>query len=347
MKVAKGAKKERNEERFSGPEQGKKERGERISENISGLFFVLAGFFILILIFARDVTKSLEDFLFWYITPTAEFINPPQLYLAELSVKPYRLRQVESLEIEARAAIAAELQGSGKIRILFAQKSQESLPIASLSKLVTASIIEENYNLEEAILIPARAATIEGDTNLFQPGQEFVSRDLLYSLLMESSNKAASALIEKVGEEKFVERMNELARNWALADTYFFNSTGLDPDEIEAQANFSTAEDLVKLVRHLLNQPLLWEILGTKTFKLYQLDGSFHHRIENTNELLENMPLLIGGKTGWTPRAGECLLVVLKNPQNESYLVGVILGSSDRFREMSKMIDWVYRAYKW
>jgi D-alanyl-D-alanine carboxypeptidase len=69
--------------------------------------------------------------------------------------------------------------------------------------------------------------------------------------------------------------------------------------------------------------------------------------MKNTNEILKDFPEIIGSKTGWTPEAQGCLLLVIKAPQNRGVIINVILGSPDRFGEMKELINWSYSAYKW
>jgi D-alanyl-D-alanine carboxypeptidase len=123
-----------------------------------------------------------------------------------------------------------------------------------------------------------------------------------------------------------------------MNDSAFFNSMGLDPQDIKAQANeinVSTGLDLVKLTKEIIfNQPEVLQIIALQEEPLYLENGVFHHTLKNTNELLGKNPYIVGGKTGLTEKAGGCLLLILKtNTQNE-YIVNVILGSGDRFGEM-------------
>jgi len=293
--------------------------------------------------------KDIEGFFLWKIIryqevlPAAIF-NPPQF------LKPVRNWKTEDIEIEARAAICAESE-----KILFKKNKSRRMPIASLTKLMTASVVLENYNLSHLLEISEEAVLQDEDRGQLQVGEILSVENLLYIMLIESSNDAAYALSEMIGEKSFVELMNYKAVNIGLENTYFGNATGLDPENPADLINYSTAEDLVKLTEYLLeNQPLIWEILSFEEFDLYRPDGKFHHKLENTNEFLkEGVPLIdkretkiIGGKTGWTPQANGCFLLVLQ-PASSNYLIYVILSSNDKFEEMRKLIDWTDRAFKW
>ncbi|MBI2054110.1 MAG: D-alanyl-D-alanine carboxypeptidase [Candidatus Staskawiczbacteria bacterium] len=89
------------------------------------------------------------------------------------------------------------------------------------------------------------------------------------------------------------------------------------------------------------------KITSLKEFYLYQEDGIFYKKLFNTNKLISEIPETVAGKTGFIEEAKGCLLLVVKNPKNNSYLISVVLGADDRFAEMKKIVDWVRLAYIW
>jgi D-alanyl-D-alanine carboxypeptidase len=163
-------------------------------------------------------------------------------------------------------------------------------------------------------------------------------------MLIESSNDAAYSLAtpcfetQKMSEKSFVNLMN-LYASYTLElnpeNTHFINSTGLDPEEPIEETNYSNVKDLAKLVQYLLkNKPEIIDIISQKE------NMSFHYILESTNELFGKVDGIIGGKTGYTDKAGGCLILVLKGPIKNSCFINIILGSNDRFGEMEKMINW-------
>lgn len=299
--------------------------------------------------------KNLKDFFF-----LQKIAQDPQILTAQLNqilleekleiLKPLPNKTAENLNIQPKSGISVLVKLSGQEKTLFEKDKNKILPIASLTKLMTAKIVLENYELEEIITISEKAVAIEGDSGEFKIGETFKIKDLLYSLLMESSNDAAFALSEVIGKKSFVNLMNFEAESLGLQNTYFADCMGLDPKIAEGPINYSTVEDLAKFTNYLLKNPLIWEISGTKEFDLYDANGIFHHQIKNTNKLLESVvwqAKIIGGKTGWTPRAGDCLLLVVKAPKSQGYLINIILGSEDRFGEMEQLLNWGEKAYKW
>jgi D-alanyl-D-alanine carboxypeptidase (penicillin-binding protein 5/6) len=161
---------------------------------------------------------------------------------------------------------------------------------------------------------------------------------LLFPLLIGSNNNAAINLAEVIGKEAFVELMNLEAKRLGMDNTHFINPTGLESKEPERSSNYSAPKDLVKLAKYItFERPLIWEISIIKEFE----------NIKNTNELLGKISGIIGGKTGETPLAGKCLLLVVQAPKNKGFIVNVIINSENHFEEMKKLINWTKYAYKW
>ena len=296
--------------------------------------------------------KNLGNFFFWQ-----EFAENPQLLAAQANqlafeenlrnLKPLRDKNIDDFKTEAQSVISVFLSNQGEERVLLVKNASQKLPMASLTKLMTAKIVLENYDLSEGIQISQQAVEQEEDLGKLKIGKVFSVQYLLYPLLMESSNDAAFALANDypgMEEEKFLGLMNLAAQELNLKDTYFFNPSGLDPDEDEPdeKINYSTGIDLVKLTKELLKEPLIWEILATPKYKLYGPE------LVNTNKLLEEIPGIIGGKTGYTEEALSCFLLVSKAPKSKGVLINVILGSvEDRFEEMKKLTNWLQQAYLW
>lgn len=226
----------------------------------------------------------------------------------KLSEEKTLKENLNSLDIKAKAVACVEIGNTGEPKILFSKNYNLIIPIASLSKLMTALVVfdlNETYNLNQKI-------------------REDVSiGELVYKMLIESNNDAALSLAGFIGEKPFVDLMNIYAKKIGLNNTYFVNPTGLD---INGSSNLSTAEDLVKLSAYILqNYPQIFEITKNQ-------EG-------NTNELLIDYPEIIGGKTGETSLAGGCLIEIIKKPDSQNRYIAVILGTQDRFSEMHKIIQ--------
>lgn len=240
------------------------------------------------------------------------------------------------INIDALAALSLEIGADGKKKTLYKKNENESLPIASLTKLMSALIIledPENFNLSKAIIISENAAG-QGDTPNYgnlKSGEKYTIEKLLNLTLIYSSNDAVFALAEINGEDNFVSEMNEKAKEIGLKETNFVNPHGLD----NATLNLSSASDLAILAEYILkNKPLVFEISS----KSYSADS-----IENgiSKLILKEGQKIIGGKTGYTKIAKGCMLFVFQN-ENNSTFVNVILGTETeegRVAQMQKLIN--------
>ena len=260
------------------------------------------------------------------------------------NLKPLRDKNVPDLEMTAKSALSILIDGQGRERVLFEKEKNIRLPIASLTKLMTAKIVLDNYDLSKKIRTSKEAIAQEEDFGKLSAGKLLSVEYLLYPLLMESSNDAAYALANDYGgmtEEKFVGLMNKKARDLKMFETQFFNSSGLDIDEPAEIANYSSSLDLARLAENLLEESLIWEILSLEKF------DSYGPELININKLLGKIPNMLGGKTGYTEKASGTFLLVMKSPRSKGYIINVILGSEDKFLEMENLINWVNTAYLW
>lgn len=287
----------------------------------------------------------------------SELAQNPQVFLAQAALEdkvkevlPVKKQGASSLELSSVSALTVFVNGeTQESRPLFEKDTDKKLAIASLSKLMGALVVARQYPLEQEITISRQAVAEEENFGQLREGDSFAARDLLYPLLMESSNDASAAFALELGMAKFLNLMNQETQFLGMENTFFVNHAGLDPDIPNGPVNYSTARDLFLLTRYLKTfHPSIFEILGLKEQPLYTADGQFHHTMENTNELLASNgwpTKVLGGKTGWTPEAKGALVLVLQAPKSKGYLVNVILGSDSRFQDMEKLVNWVFDSY--
>jgi len=280
----------------------------------------------------NSMSSSLEDFLFLReITQNPNILNAridytiSQITLSKVLTEKNLKEELESLDIDAGSIIIVNLGKDSKI--IFEKDSFQTRPIASLTKLMTALVVfdlDETYSLSDMVKISKKSVEQDGDSSL-KIGDNVSIADLLHLMLVESSNDAAYAVSQPIGQQAFVDIMNAKAKQLGLNNTFFINSTGLDPDDPLRARNISTASNLVKLTEYILeNYAEIFEITSTIS--------------NNTNKLLEDYPEIVGGKTGWTPLAGGCLIVITQKPQGGRY-ISIVLGSKDRFGEMRKILN--------
>lgn len=258
-----------------------------------------------------------------------------------LSVSPLPVRSEELVspgEIGADSALAIDLETQS---ILYEKNSYTRLPIASLTKLMTAYIVLKENDPSSIVTVSAHAAGTEGSRMGLSTGEAISVRNLLYGLLIESGNDAAVALAEfNAGDEaSFIKKMNDEAKLLGLENTHYTNTTGLD-----SSSAYSTSHDLLMLSSHLLQDEGVREIVQHSTYEVSSENGTIH-KLSNTNILLGQLGIQ-GLKTGKTPLAGECLITLAKTEQGHEILT-VVLGSENRFIDTKILVDWIYRAYTW
>ena len=253
---------------------------------------------------------------------------------------PIRKWGVEEPLISAKSVYAIELN-SGKTLI---EKDPLTIrPIASLAKLMTALLIVERANLQDIITISQNAVKTYGKTGGLIVNEKLSIESLLYIMLIESSNDAATALAESTAgrESQFIDQMNQKANELGLINTFFSDPHGLD------QNTRSNAKDLARLTEEIIKNPLLKKIATTQEIKIDSVDKKQHHILINSNHLLKKYPEIIAGKTGFTDEAGQCMVLALNAPGNHGIIINVILDSQDRIGEMDKLIQWEKEAFVW
>ena len=284
----------------------------------------------------------LEDFL------VNQIYIPEKTFLAQISREALSKKNSFDIDIKVKSALVVEIRNDGEQIIIFDKNSNTKMPIASLTKLMTAIISLENQPLSEKIEITEPMVSQEGNNGKLRVGEKITVEELLEMALVESSNDAALALAEISGRENFINLMNLKAAEIGLRSTRFSNPTGL-----EAENNFSSARDMANLAIFILKEyppnndifPFL-ETSSQSSVIVLSENGETHHRAFNTNELLNSFSQtddlkIIGGKTGYTDEAGGCIVIILQDKDND-YFVNVILGADSResrFSEMRKLID--------
>lgn len=236
--------------------------------------------------------------------------------------------------ISAESFLVVSVNKEDKYGILFEKNLNDELPLASITKLMTYLVATEFYKNEQNIV----------DANVLSGVDTLKVNELIPIMLIESSNDAAFALTKVIGEAGFLDLMNFKTKELGLLNTHFYNPTGVDPEARnmpQDQINYSTVNDIAKLTKSLIfNHPDFLEIVSQKEYPLYK-EGKLVSTLKNTNELIGEIPEIVGGKTGTTDRAGQCLMVIMKldgSKENE-YTIGVILNSKDRFNDMRTLFN--------
>ncbi len=252
--------------------------------------------------------------------------------------------------ISAETFLAVLIDKDGTEEILLEKNKDMRMPIASISKLMTALVASGQYRPEEVIVFSENTLNGKGLSGVYHTGDSFYFSDILQTLLVGSHNEVASLLAEKVGTAKFVSIMNQKTRKLGLEETFFVNVTGLDTATSSDKINSSTASDVAELVRYLEeSRPDILSVTGQKQFELFDVNKKFVAKIINTNSLVreDDLPFhIIGGKTGETPRAKQSLVTVVIAPCG-GRIIGVVLGSQDRFGDMKMLFRQVEDSREW
>jgi D-alanyl-D-alanine carboxypeptidase (penicillin-binding protein 5/6) len=216
---------------------------------------------------------------------------------------------------------------------LWAAEADKPLPSASLTKLMTALLVVESAQGESVVTVSRTAARATGARMGLATGARLSVSDLLAGLLLRSGNDACIALAEHVAgsEARFVARMNERARAWGLAGTRFANACGFD-----APGHHASARDLAALARRLLAVPELARLVAQERLEVAGADGR-RYALANTNLLFGIVPGLAGVKTGYTARAGHCLVAYARRDGRE--VLVVLLRGADRWWDAVAMIE--------
>jgi len=252
-------------------------------------------------------------------------------------VTPIRNWNIEEPKLSAKSYYVIEVN-SGKV--LAQREPEQTRPIASLSKLMTALVIIERANLKDEITISKNAVDTYGEMGNLVADEKMTIESLLYAMLIESSNDAAVALSEKFNGQ-FVAFMNKKAEQLGLKNTHFADASGL------AIENVSNAKELVKIMQEAIKYPLLKNIMKTSEIDILSADGKRNHHLINTDKLLLKYPEIIAGKTGYIDEAGNCMIVAVSAPDGKGAIINVILDSQDRIGEMDKVIQWAKEAFLW
>jgi serine-type D-Ala-D-Ala carboxypeptidase (penicillin-binding protein 5/6) len=255
------------------------------------------------------------------------------------ATETYQIIKLDSSrpDIGAKAALIADLNSN---KILYSKNSLTKLPIASLTKLMTALIIVSEHDLNEIVTVPTQATQIGGASINLTPNQEITIENLLKSILIQSGNDAAVTLaIHNAGTiENFVNKMNSKATELNLRNTSFANPMGFDDPN-----NYSTVQDLYYLAKTVYSYPEIQVIANTSTETIYSIDKSISHKLINTNLILDSYLNIGGLKTGTTPLAGGCFIGITKQTQNPK--LSIVLGSTNRFLDTKIMIDWAKNTF--
>lgn len=229
--------------------------------------------------------------------------------------------------------------------VMFEKNLDQRLPMASLTKIMTAVIILDSHSLDEVVTVEDNFNNMGelGVRMWLQQYEKITVGDLLIGLLVPSAGDAAIALAtyHSGSVKDFINEMNEKAKILNLRNTHFTNPIGLDENE-----HYSSAYDLAILTKYALRNKDFRRIVRIQNATVTSVSGVIEHKLEGTDELLNSYLDIRGVKTGTTDAAGQSLISLARNSNGKEVIV-VLLNSPDRFQESKEIIDWGFRNFKW
>jgi D-alanyl-D-alanine carboxypeptidase (penicillin-binding protein 5/6) len=227
-----------------------------------------------------------------------------------------------------------------KMEVLKSYNENAKLPMASTTKIMTALIVIENCKLDEKVTIPAQAVGIEGSSIYLREGEVLTVEELLYGLMLRSGNDSSVALALYVAGsvENFAIMMNIRAESMGLTNTHFVNPNGLHDDN-----HYTTSFDLGTIACVAMQNPIFRNIVGTKTTVI--AEGESTRYLKNKNKILYNYEGGNGIKTGYTKKAGRCL--VASAERNGVTMISVALNRSAMFEECSSLLDYAFENFSY
>ncbi len=239
--------------------------------------------------------------------------------------------------LTARSVLMYDLSTN---KTIYEKNTKDRLPMASLTKIMTAIISLENKKSDDKYFVTDNDLVGE-DSMGASAGEVFSQKELLYGLMLPSGNDAAETLANNfsTGRTGFIQAMNSKAASLGLTNTHFDNPSGLQGDGIQ----YTTAADLLVITRYaLLNYPEFANVVSTTQYSIPETGNHKAYELYNETNLLTTYDGVKGVKTGYTPEAGLCLVTYIDYRGHK--LIGIILNSENRRGEMKSLLDFSLKS---
>lgn len=240
-------------------------------------------------------------------------------------------------ETSAAAACVMEMETG---RVLFAADPHTRLPMASTTKVMTALLALERGDLQDEVVCSPQAFGVPGTSIYLQAGERLTLEQMLLGLMLASGNDAAVAIAEHIGGsiEGFAAMMNARAAQIGAVNTRFVNPHGL-PDD----GHYTTAYDLALIAREAMRNEAFRRLVSTQRASIPWAGRTYDRQLHNKNRLLADYPGATGVKTGFTSKAGRCLVFGAQRDGME--IVGVVLGCGNWFEEAARLMNGCFETY--
>jgi len=239
-------------------------------------------------------------------------------------------------EVNAKAAILIEFETG---RVLFEKNADERLPIASTTKIMTCLLALENASPDQTVTAGKNASGVPGTSIYLSEGETLSMSDMLYGLMLRSGNDCAVAIAEHISGsvEAFASLMNMRAEQLG-ANAYFTTPNGLDEG-----GNGASARGIALIAREAMKNEDFRDIVKTQKKTIPWKDHQYERVLTNKNRLLKTYDGALGIKTGFTSKAGRCLVFAAE--KDGMTLIGAVLSCPDWFDEAEKLLDYGFENY--
>ncbi|MBQ4521476.1 MAG: D-alanyl-D-alanine carboxypeptidase [Lachnospiraceae bacterium] len=310
-----------------------------------------------ILIARKKIGSSILLLLFLFYTATCHVSMMPQAFVTvnqlekKVTLKNFT-QDVPETEESAQEpnnlyAKSALLMDAVSKRVLFEKNGYEVMPMASTTKIMTCIYVLENSDLDQIVTVSSNACNQPKVRLGMKEGEQYILKDLLYALMLESYNDCAVAIAEHVSGDVFAfcEEMTNKAKDIGAYDTNFVTPNGLD-----AKDHYTTAYDLALITCYALKNPQFLEIINTPNYDFYEKTKGNKKTVYNRDAFLTQYEGAIGVKTGFTANAGYCFVGAAK--REDKTLVSVVLASgwppnkNYKWEDTKKLMNYGFTEYQ-
>lgn len=270
------------------------------------------------------------------VSPLPEFFNsvfPKNASASDFWQPNTALESGATFSTTAVSALSYDISTN---TLLYGKNMDSKLPIASLTKIMTAIIALEELDIATHVTVSKKAAEIGESSMGLSEGEQLTVEDLLYGLILHSANDAAETIAEtsSMGRQGFIHLMNRRAEEMGLSQTRFTNPSGLQGDGEQ----YSTVKELLVITRYALQNPDFTKIASTYQYDIPQTPNHKAFTLFNETNLLTTYPGVKGVKTGFTDEAGMCLVTYLDYEGHQ--IIAILLNSENRRQEMKDLLDY-------
>jgi D-alanyl-D-alanine carboxypeptidase (penicillin-binding protein 5/6) len=240
----------------------------------------------------------------------------------------------------ASARSAGIVMEATTFRVLQGTNIDARLPMASTTKAMTALVVIEHCDMEAVVTVPKAAVGIEGSSIYLREGEKLTVKELLYGLMLRSGNDAATALAIHAGGsvQGFVKMMNDKAAELGLKNTHFCNPHGLHDNN-----HYTSAYDLAVIASVGIQNPVFKEICSARHVRISGDNEESIRDLYNKNKILSMYSGGNGIKTGYTKKAGRCLIA--SSLRDNMQVVAVVLNTPDMWEECMRLMDYAHDTY--